>query len=64
MASKTQTWCRRAEQARRLAPTLSPHDAAILRDYAKECEYRGLCSSDPRGRGPGECPLGHEESHE
>jgi len=65
MASNTETWCRRAEQARRLAPTLPPHDAAILRDYADECEYRCLGSLDPHGRRRcSECPLTHEEPHE
>jgi hypothetical protein len=37
-AQGAQLWRRRAEQARRLAGMLSPRDAALLEDFAVECE--------------------------
>jgi hypothetical protein len=33
-------WTKRAEQARRFAETLSSRDRELLRDYARECEFR------------------------
>ena len=33
-------WMKRAEQARRVAETLSARDRDLLRDYARECEFR------------------------
>jgi hypothetical protein len=42
MASGTTVnlWIKRAEQARRFAETLSTRDRELLRDYARECEFR------------------------
>jgi hypothetical protein len=37
-AQGAQLWRRRAEQARRIAAMLSPRDAALLEDFALECE--------------------------
>ena len=60
MAVDSQMWWRRAEQARRLASSLSPGDAAILQRYASECEYHVRCLSDPLGhRRCDGCPLLH-----
>jgi hypothetical protein len=33
-------WMKRAEQALRVAETLSTRDRELLRDYARECEFR------------------------
>jgi hypothetical protein len=33
-------WMKRAEQARRVAETLSMRDRELLRDYARGCEFR------------------------
>jgi hypothetical protein len=33
-------WNKRAEQARRIAETLSARDRDLLRDYARECEFQ------------------------
>jgi hypothetical protein len=33
-------WMKRAEQARRFAETLAKRDRELLRDYARECEFR------------------------
>jgi hypothetical protein len=63
MAANAQIWWRRAEQARRLALSLPPDDAAILHRYAQECEYHGRCLSDPLGhRRCGGCPLVNGET--
>jgi len=33
-------WMKRAEQARRIAETLSSRDRELLCDYARECEFQ------------------------
>jgi hypothetical protein len=40
VTTKVTLWTRRAEQARRIADTLSARDRDLLRDYARECEFQ------------------------
>ena len=62
MTAEAQLWWNRAEQARRLAPSLSRGDAAVLHAYARECEHRVRCLSVYVGRHRcGICPLARHE---
>jgi hypothetical protein len=49
MTATAQLWWHRAEQARRLAPSLSRGDAELLHAYARECEHRVHCLSNAAG---------------
>jgi hypothetical protein len=46
--STAQVWFARAQQARRIALTLSVQDAALLETYAAECEAQVKRLTEPR----------------